>query len=237
VRLGRLRSFASPETGSGSASSLVLRLAATGTCADLLEDARCQAPFVAVLTQLTPVRSHLGQLVLHVREQPAKAHCDSVERCSGPPTPPPPRPPLLIRQQTLGPPSPFVAILMQFVGFTLSSASISFIVRSSASAAARRVNREGCNLCSDFVEHRRRWPEVGEIAERIGPVGHQAATRFRPRSRSTTSAAKSSALRIAPLSAKPATNPFKETNAITGIGIPSSRARRRHGDAERLPDR
>jgi hypothetical protein len=38
--------------------------------------------------------------------------------------------------------------------FTFSSASMSFIARSSASTAARRVNREGCNLCSDFVEHR-----------------------------------------------------------------------------------
>ena len=36
--------------------------------------------------------------------------------------------------------------------FTFSSASIPFIANSSASAAARRVNREGCNLCSDFVD-------------------------------------------------------------------------------------
>jgi len=67
------------------------------------------------LAQLIPVRFHLGQLVLHVGEQTAKARCDSVDFCSNPITPPPPRPPLQIRKQTLGPPSPFVAVLTQFV--------------------------------------------------------------------------------------------------------------------------
>src|SRR6202022_4802144 len=44
-----------------------------------------------------------------------KARVASAERGRGPVTPPPPRPLLLIRQQTLGPPSPFVAIMTQFV--------------------------------------------------------------------------------------------------------------------------
>jgi hypothetical protein len=64
---------------------------------------------------LIPVRFDLGQLVLRVGEQPAKVRCDRVERCNGPVPPPPPGPLLLIRQQTLGPPSPFVAIMTQFV--------------------------------------------------------------------------------------------------------------------------
>jgi hypothetical protein len=72
-------------------------------------------PLVAALAQLTPVRFHLGQPVLHVGEEIATPRCVSVERCSGPVTPSPPGSLLQIRKQTLGPPSPFVAIPAQFV--------------------------------------------------------------------------------------------------------------------------
>lgn len=108
---------------------------------------------MAALAKHIPVRLHLRQFVLQVGEQTAKARCDNRERRSGPVPPSPPGSPLQIRKQTFGPPSPFVAVLTKFVLFTFSWASMSFIARSSASTAATRVNREGCTLCSGFVEH------------------------------------------------------------------------------------
>jgi hypothetical protein len=56
------------------------------------------------------VRFYFCELFLSFRKQPAKNRCHGVERCIGPFTPPPPKAPLMIRQQTLGAPAPFVAI-------------------------------------------------------------------------------------------------------------------------------
>ena len=69
---------------------------------------------VAALTQL-PARSHLGQPVLQVGEHTAKSRCASLERCSSPIIPSPPGSLLQISKQTLGPPSPFVAVPAQLV--------------------------------------------------------------------------------------------------------------------------